>query len=151
MNRTSSASRRRLERGQITWVTAVLLLSVAGALYLSAVWAPVYILHQEVKQVTRDFMNRSVKNRAAEALLADMCSKIRSLDSEDGEDPAGRRVKLPVVDLQPNEVTWERDDAAKTLHVSFEYVRVVRYPWIDRSEEKVMTVDLTTDITIPKW
>jgi hypothetical protein len=28
---------------------------------------------------------------------------------------------------------------------------VVKYPWLDRSEEKVMAVEFTEDISVPVW
>jgi len=153
MNRTSSASRRPLERGQFSWVTLVLVLALTGTVYVGWVWVPIYVLHYEVKQTVRDFMNRAVKNRDDTALLATMCMRIALLDSavEVGRD--GKKTQVPTVDLRPSDVTWERDTSgpSPTLHVAFEYVRVVVYPYLDRTEEKVMAVDFTQDITVPVW
>ena len=35
--------------------------------------------------------------------------------------------------------------------MAFEYVRVVRYPFLERTEEKVLSVDYTEDIAVTKW
>lgn len=156
MNRTSApsaASRRRLERGQFSWVTLVLLVSFLSSIYLAVVWVPIYIVHHGVKQTVRDYMNRAVKNRDDAALVADMCKRIATLEEteEVGED--GRVTRVPAVTVRPDEVTWERDTSAAPpmLHVSFEYVRVVKYPWIDQEREHVLAVDFTQDIAIPNW
>jgi hypothetical protein len=153
MNRTSPASRRPLERGQFSWVSFLLLVVFVGGIYLAAVWAPIYILHYEVKQTVRDYMNRAVKNRDDEALISQMCLRLAALDTtvEVGED--GKKTSGPTVVVEPEDVTWERDATStpRTLHVAFDYVRVVKYPWIDRSEEKVMSIDFTEDISIPVW
>jgi hypothetical protein len=153
MNRSSLASRRRLERGQFSWVTLLLLTSLIGGVYLAVVWAPVYIVHQEVKGAVREFINRAVKDRNDELIVEGLCARLRSIDETEGVDARGELVKVPTVDLSPRDITWERDTSSKPpmLHVSFEYVRVVKYPFINRTEEKVMSVDYTKDIAIPKW
>lgn len=153
MNRTSPASRRPLERGQFSWVSLLLLVAFVSTVYLAVVWVPIYILHYEVKQTVRDYMNRAVKNRDDEALVSQMCLRLASLDTtvEVGED--GQKTSSPTVVVEPADVTWERDATStpRTLHVAFDYVRVVKYPLIDRSEERVMSIDFTEDISIPVW
>jgi hypothetical protein len=153
MMRTSSASRRRLERGQFSWVTLLLLVSFVSAVYLAVVWVPIYVLHYEVKQTVRDYMNRAVKNADDTFLVNNMCLRLASLDTteEVGED--GRKVRTPTVVVEPHEVTWERDASSRPpmLHVAFEYVRVVKYPLLDRTVEKVLAVDFTEDISVPTW
>jgi hypothetical protein len=153
MNRTSPASRRPLERGQFSWVSLVLLLSFVSAVYLAMVWVPIYVLHYEVKQTVRDYMNRAVKNPNDEALITQMCARLGALDTTVEVDEAGRKSSVPTVVVEPRDVTWERDATStpRTLHVAFEYVRVVKYPWLDRSEEKVMSVEFNEDISIPVW
>jgi hypothetical protein len=61
-------------------------------------------------------------------------------------------VKVPVIDLQPRDVLWERsDDPSPQLHVAFEYVRRVRYPFLEYTAEIRMPVDITEDISVPDW
>ena len=157
MTRTSAAcraaSRRRLERGSISWVTLLLLTTLVVGSYLAVVWVPVYLVHHEVKRVVRNYVNLAVKDRNDEALVVDMCRKLRSLDEVQVVDQDGDLVKAPAVDVTPQDVTWERDTTTTppTLHVAFEYVRVVRYPFLDRTEEKVLSVDYTDEIGIPQW
>ncbi len=153
MNRTSSASRRPLERGQFSWVTLVLLLSLGSAVYLGFVWAPIYILHHEVKQTVRDYMNRAVKNKNDAALVEEMCKRFATLDDTVVIDEDGRERREPTIVIRPDEVTWERDTSGSPpmLHVSFEYVRVVKYPWLEHEQEHVLSVDFTEDIAIPNW
>jgi hypothetical protein len=153
MKRSSSASRRPLERGQFSWVTAVLLIGLVVGGYLAVVWGPVYWLHTEVKQVVRQSVNRAVHDRNDEKLVRELCEKLKTLDQVPGEDEAGRPASVPAIQVQPSEVTWERDLEAKpiVLHVAFEYVRVVRYPLLDRTVEKTLAIDLTENIEVPKW
>jgi len=153
MNRTSPASRRPLERGQFSWVSLVLLVAFVSTAYLAVVWVPIYILHYEVKQTVRDYMNRAVKNPNDEVLIAMMCRRLAELDRTVVVDEDGQKSKVPTVVVEPRDVTWERDATStpRTLHVAFEYVRVVEYPWIDRSDEHVMAVEFHEDISIPDW
>lgn len=157
MKRTSAAcraaSRRRLERGSISWVTLLIVTSLVVGAYLAVVWVPIYLVHHEVKQVVRNYVNLAVKDRNDEALVADMCRKLRSLDDVEGVDETGAPAKVPAVNVWPQDVTWERDTSVRppTLRVAFEYVRVVRYPFLDRTEEKVLSVDYTDEIGIPQW
>lgn len=153
MPSTSSASRRRLERGQFSWVSLLLLLALVGGAYLAVVWVPIYVVHFEVKQTVRDYMNRAVKNRDDAALVSGMCQRLADLDGTYEIGSNGRRVKVPTVVVEPRDVTWERDTSATPpmLHVAFEYVRVVQYPWIDRSDEVTLSIDLSQDIELPIW
>ncbi|MEY2668279.1 MAG: hypothetical protein RJA59_917, partial [Pseudomonadota bacterium] len=76
---------------------------------------------------------------------------IRSLDAVQTVDDAGRKVRIPVVDLRADEVTWERTAEPPSLHVTFEYPRTLDLPGLDRSIERVYRVDLTMDLTRPDW
>src|SRR5512145_2862757 len=82
-------SSRRGERGAITWVTALLLAGLAAGGYLAVVWAPIWIVQYEVKHVVRDYGNRAVKNPNDQQLVADMCAKLRSLDTSKAQAPDG--------------------------------------------------------------
>jgi len=153
MKSSSPASRRPLERGQFSWVSAVLLLGLAAAVYLGWVWGPVYVLHREVIQVVRGYANKAVHDPNDAVLVDAMCLRLGSLAQEPGEDAFGRAIQVPVVSLAPADVTWQRDAQASppTLRIAFEYVRVVRYPLVDRTVETTMSVDLTSNIEVPKW
>ncbi|BDG06470.1 hypothetical protein [Anaeromyxobacter oryzae] len=146
-------SRPRAARGQITWVTVFLILAVGGGGYMGWVWIPVYIYKFQAEQVVRDFMNQAVKNRADRMLVENMVRKLRSLGTVElaGED--GTRKPRPAVDVTPNDITWERDARATppTLHVAFDYTARVEYPWLERQDEKLVSIDLTQDISIPDW
>jgi hypothetical protein len=144
---------RRYERGGVSWVTLVLLAAVVVAVYLTVVWAPVYVLHYEAKQVVHDYMNQAIKDRDDARLIEKMCQKLQSLDTTEAVGADGRPEKVPTVVVTPSDVTWERDSEATPpmLHVSFEYVRQVRYPYLEKVSEWVGTVDLYNDLTIPNW
>src|SRR5512133_1697736 len=132
-------SARRGERGGISWVSLLLLVLLVGGGYLAWIWGPVYVLNYEVKQVVRDYMNQAVKNRDDEILRHSMVLKIRSLAQRDTFDDYGRPVRVPVVQLEERDVTWERDAQSQPpmLRVSFEYARDVEYPGLKRTETKV--------------
>jgi hypothetical protein len=141
------------ERGAITWVTIVGLAALATAGYLAVVWVPVGLVHYEAKQVARDYANQAVKNPDDAVLVERMCQKLRVLDSMESPGPDGRLEKHPTVEVQPGEVTWERDASAvpPTLHVAFEYRRDIHFPLLDRWTERIMRVDITEDISRPDW
>ncbi len=150
----SNASPRRHDRGGVSWVTVLLLALFAGAIYLSIVWVPIYFVHYEVKQTVRDYMNQAIKNRDDTQLVENMCAKIRTLDTVTlvGED--GRETRVPAVDLQPQDVRWERDTSATppVVRVSFEYKREVVYPYLSKEpREWVGVVDLQNDISAVDW
>jgi hypothetical protein len=144
---------RRYERGGVSWVTVLLLAAVVGAVYLVIAWAPIYIVHYEVKQVVRDHMNQAIKDRNDAPLVERMCAKLASLHQETLEDASGVERRVPVVQVTPTDVTWERDTTVTppVLHVAFEYVREVRYPYLDRVSEWVGSVDFTQELAVPDW
>lgn len=143
---------RRAERGA-GWLSLLLLLAFAAAAYLAWVWVPVYIVHYEIKQVVRDYMNQAVKQRDDGALVSRMLDRIARLHTVVSEDEAGRRVEQPVVVIDPRDVVWERDTTAEpaVLRVSFVYEREIEYPWIRRRTIKAFAVDLENDLSVPVW
>jgi hypothetical protein len=137
------------ERGEVSWVGLALLLALAAGAYLAWVWVPVYWLHQEVERVVRETGNAAVKNRDDAALVAQMTQRLRALESVEATLPDGREGRLPVVNVWPEDVAWERD--GDRLRVAFAYVREVTYPYLDRSQERVLEIDLTLDVARPNW
>lgn len=138
----------------MTWVTALLLVAAAVAAYLAWVWIPIYLVNYEVKQVVRDYANQAVKNPADARLVEAMIHKFRTLDDEPVLGDDGRVHKAPVIDLKPQEIVWERTLSTvdpPSLRVAFEYSRRVRYPWIERVDEKTFQIDMTFDISRPDW
>jgi hypothetical protein len=144
---------RRYERGGVSWVTLLLLVAVLGTAYLAVVWTPIYVVHYEVKQTVRDYMNQAVKNRDDEGLRDNLCAKLKVLDSTTVVGADGRPERIPSVVVAPSDVTWERDASASPpmLHVAFEYRRQVHYPFLERTSEWIGTIDLNNDLTIPDW
>ena len=137
----------------MTWVTVLLLLLLASLIYLGFVWIPVYILNYEVKGVVHDYANRSVKNKNDAALCEKMAHKIRTLQEVEVALPDGGTEKQPVIDVRCENVIWERDEDPDmpTLHVAFEYERIVHYPIFDVDVSKTMTIDEVFDISKPDW
>lgn len=140
-------------RGQITWVTALFLALLAGGGYLAWVWIPVYVVDFEAKQVVRDYMHQAVKDQDDAGLRERMVARLRLLDATEEVGADGQPVQVPAVDVAAQDVTWERnrDVRPPTLRIAFDYVRVVRYPILDRQAEKTFTIDLTEDVSIPDW
>ncbi len=143
----------RLARGRISWVSAFLLAALAGGVYLAWSWGPVYVLHYEVKQVVRDFMNQAVKEPNDQQLVQDMLHKLRVLDQLQIPDENGQLVAVPTVQVDADDVTWQRDTLRQpaTLHVAFAYTRPVRYPLLNRWTRTTLSVDFTGELTRPDW
>jgi hypothetical protein len=134
-------------------MTAFLLALLAGGAYLAWSWGPVYVVHYEVKQVVRDYMNQAINEPNDDQLMRDMLHKLRVLDQLDMPDENGRVVAVPTVQLAPDDVTWQRDTARDppTLRIAFEYTRPVRYPLLDRWTETTLSIDFTEDLRRPDW
>lgn len=140
-------------RGQITWVTLLLLLGLASGVYLTYVWGPIWVVNYEVRQVVRDHMNQAVRNPDDSVLVERMATRIRALDTIERLDVHGRLLKVPAIDLRPHDVTWERDRTVQPplLRVSFSYTREVTYPWLERTVEKTFDLDLEDELGVPDW
>ena len=144
---------RRYERGGASWLTILLLAAFAGGVYLVIVWAPIYVVHYEVKQTVRDYMNQAIKNRDDADLVRRMVQKLASLHETKVTDEYGNVERVPSVQVNPEDITWERDTSEKpaVLRVSFEYVREVRFPGLDRVSEWVGIVDFTQELVVADW
>jgi len=138
-------------RGAVTWVTLLLLLGIGTAGYLAWIFGPAWVLHYEVKQVVRDYGNRAVKDPDDAGLLRGMVDKLRTLQSATVVDEAGRAQRLPIVDLQPTDVEWERTADPPTLHVRVEYPREFELPGLHRTVTRIYRVDERMDISRAKW
>ena len=149
--RASHRDARRLERGTASWVTLLIVLGLSAAAYAAYVFGPPAVLHYEVKQVVRDYGNRAVKDPDDAGLLRGMVDKLRTLQSATVVDEAGRAQRLPIVDLQPTDVEWERTADPPTLHVRFEYPREFELPGLHRTVTRIYRVDERMDISRAKW
>ena len=94
-----------------------MILGIAAGAYAAVVFVPVWVLNYEVKQVVRDYGNQAIKNSDDAVLLDGMVKKIRTLQQVAGIDEAGRKVMVPVIDVQKQDVTWERSADPLSLHV----------------------------------
>ncbi len=141
------------QRGQITWVTLLLLCGLAFATVLGWTWLPVYFDHYAVKQVVRDYMNQAVKDHDDEKLVRGMIARIAAVRYVEATDEAGGSERVPAVRLEQQDVTWERDQSVQPamLHVAFSYVREVTYPIAGSKATKEFTVDLSSDLATPDW
>jgi hypothetical protein len=151
---SSASPRQRLdERGEISWVTLLLLVMLASGGYLAVVWVPIYIVRYEAKVVTGEIANQAVHERDDAKLVTQLCSRLGGLAQVKAPEPDGSIAEVPAVGVRPEDVTWERDATGtpRTLHVAYEYTTSVHYPIIDRFTEKTFTVDLVKDITPVKW
>lgn len=147
-----STPRAALARGGVSWVTALLLLLVAGGGFLAWTWTPVWMMHIEVKQCVRDYMNRAIKNRNDAVLLQKMSDELRRRTAQEMPGEDGELVEASAVDLGPADVIWEREEGdPPTLHVQFEYTRPVHYPLVDRWTEITLEVDLVNELTHAEW
>ncbi|HZZ84427.1 MAG TPA: hypothetical protein VFE30_07805 [Anaeromyxobacteraceae bacterium] len=142
------------QRGEITWVTVMLVLLLAGGGYAGWVGFPIFWTHLEAKQVVKDYANRAIKNADDESLKRGLVRDLASLGKDPGEAPDGTPALRPSVNVQPNELVWERGGTAEapTLHVAFEYDRHVPLPFMtDRYLDRHFGVDLDLDISRADW
>jgi hypothetical protein len=149
----ASPRRRSTERGEITWVTAVLLASLVTAGYLAVVWIPIYIVRYEVGVITNEYANKAVRDSNDEILVKGLCARLLALDQVKVPQPDGTIALVPAVDVRPQDVTWERNTSVRppTIHVAFEYTTSVYFPILERFSEKTFAVDRFQDIQMAKW
>jgi hypothetical protein len=150
---STSPCQRSSERGEITWVTVLMLLLLSSGVYLAVVWGPIYIVRYEVGVVTGEIANRAVNDRDDARLVAALCDKVGKLSTVKAPQPDGSIAVVPAVDLRPEDVTWERDATGmpRTLRIAFEYTTSVHYLLFDRFTEKTFAIDWSQDISPVKW
>lgn len=154
MSGRASRSPRRVERGEVSWVTLLLLLILAGGGYLGWVWAPVWFEQGVVKQVVRDFMNQAIKNTNDAELRRHLAVKLRAIGKLETLDEAGQPVTRPAVLVDERDIAWERSgpsEGSGTLRIAFEYERPVTYPLLNRVVVRVYQVDMTGDLVRADW
>ncbi len=153
MTRPASPRSRPLERGEITWVTLLLLLGLAAGGYLAVVWIPVAVVGYEVKQTVRDFMNQAVRDPDDERLVQRLAARVAALETREVVGADGQVTQLPAVEVQASDVTWERDTSRSppTLHVVVPFRLLVVYPLLHRIEQRGYAVELSQDLAVPRW
>jgi hypothetical protein len=152
MTTSAAPAPRRAERG-MSWVSVLLLLAVTAGGYLGWVWIPILADQYEVKQATRDFMNRAVKDRDDPGLVSGLSQTLARIRRVRWVDEAGQAWESPAIDVPPEAISWERDVESRppVLRVAFSYDRIVRYPWFDRVQTRTFHVQLENDLTVPNW
>ena len=150
---SNSPRQRSTERGEITWVTLLLMASLLGGGYLAVVWVPVYLVRYQAGMVANEYANKAVHNRDDDALIKEMCRKLAGLAEVKSPEPDGSISLQPAVNLRPEDVRWERDATSvpRMLRLAFTYTASVHYPVLDRFTEKSFTVERTQDIQPVKW
>jgi hypothetical protein len=150
---SASPRQRSSERGEITWVTLLLLVLLVVAGYLGVVWVPVFILRYEAGMVTAEYANKAVHDHDDASLVKKLCDRLAKLDQVKAPESDGSISMVPAVDVRPGDVTWERDTASTPpmIHITFDYTTSVYYPLLDRFTEKTFTVDRVQDIQPVKW
>jgi hypothetical protein len=153
MTRATSPRPRTHERGEISWVTLLLLVTVLGGGYLAVVWGPVYLVRYEAKLAVQSAINQARKDQNDADLVQRMCRQLATLDTVKLKGADGVVQQVPAVDVEPRDVTWERDTSSTppTLHVAFQYTHQVVYPFLDRVDQKTFVIDITSEIAIQKW
>lgn len=134
-------------------LSVLLLLALAIVAYLGWVWVPIYSEAYEVKQTTRGFMNRAVKNPHDDELVEGLSKKLEALHRVRTIDEEGRATDEPAVVVPVEDIHWVRDTDSRPpiLRVSFSYERQVTYPWIGKTVTKIFEVRLENDLTVPIW
>jgi hypothetical protein len=141
-----------VERGEVSWVTLLLVTVVSISGYLGSVWGPIWFEQMVVKQTVRDFMNQAIKNPHDGELRRMLSTKLQGIATIEVVDQAGERVQRPAVAVEERDITWERSAGdPPILRVAFEYDRPVKYPLIDRTEVKLFQVDMTTELKQANW
>ncbi len=145
--------RRASERGEISWVTLVLILILVTAGYLAVVWVPVFIVRYEAGVIAGEFAHKAVHNPDDERLVSELCDRLAKLDQVQAPQPDGTVAVVPAVSVRPEDVTWERhaDATPRTLRIAFEYTTSIHYPILDRYAERTFAVELEQDISPVKW
>jgi hypothetical protein len=150
---SSSPRRRSLERGEFTWVSFLLLVTLLVGGYLTVVWGPIYLVRYEASRMATEFANKAVHNKEDETLVKELCSRLAGLDRVKAPEADGTISLVPAVDVRPEDVTWERNEkiTPPTLHVAFTYTTSVHFPLLDRFTESTFHIERTQEIQPVKW
>lgn len=154
MSGPASRSPRAIERGEVSWVTLLLIVIVAGGGYLGWIWVPVWFEQYVVKQTVRDFMNQAITNPADELQRRIFAQRLQRIGTVELTDEAGEPVRRPAVVVDERDIVWERsrgEGTAPTLRIAFEYERPVKYPGLNRVEMKLIQIDMTTELQRAEW
>jgi hypothetical protein len=137
----------------VSWITMLGFVSAVAAVYLGWVWVPLYLDNYTVHQAVRATMNQAIKDTDDAALVRRLCEKIRGIRMVDGVDAWGRKVPVPAVMVEEQQVSWTRDTVGSppTVRIAFEYEREVVYPFIDRTTTKTFVIEDSSDISPVKW
>jgi hypothetical protein len=150
---SASPRQRSRERGEITWVTLLLLLSLVTLGYLAVVWGPIYLIRYEAGMIAIEYANKAVHDRDDAALVQQLSDRLARLEQVKAPAADGSIALVTAVEVRPQDITWERNTSVSppTLHVAFEYTTSVHYPLLDRFSEKTFVVDRFQEIAPAKW
>lgn len=154
MSGPASRSPRATERGEVSWVTLLLLVILGVGGYLGWIWVPVWYEQYVVKQTVRDFMNQAISNPHDDTQRRMLAHRLQSIASVEVPGESGEPVRRPAIVVDERDIVWERtagEGTTPALRVAFEYERPVKYPGLNRVEVKVFQIDMTADLLRANW
>jgi hypothetical protein len=139
----------RTQRG-VGFMTVLIILAVAGAVFWSITYGEAYWDDLEVKHLVRQAANMSYRDRDPGVVKNYIIRKLHELYDEKVEDH-GRIVTVTKIDFDDDDVRVERSEIPLKVDVWFTYNRTVKIPLAGVTRTLQFVHHAEQDLSPVKW
>ena len=113
--------------GKISFGGLVLLLLIAGGIYLGVMLVPVYVDNFTVKEAVTVAHNRIAQGADDESIRNVIMERTSRLGYHWERDRFDQNIRMPGLGLQPEQITIERSMVTPSIKIQVDYERRVRF------------------------
>jgi len=145
MRRPSSS-----ERG-LTFVTVLMLLALAAAVYWVMTFGNLYWENHELKSVLRQAANIAYQQKDNGRVREWILREFNDNYGYDGEDASGHHARLLKMEFEENDLRLERVESPPLMRIDFHYVRTITLPIFGGQRRIAFDDHIEQDLSAVKW
>ena len=135
----------------LTFVTVLIVLALAGAVYWVFAFGGYYWDNHELKQVLRQAGNMAYSQKDDKQVRSFI---LRTLDQQygyDGDDASGHHARLSHLEFDDNDLRLDRQDSPPLIRIDFHYGRTFTLPLFGGQRHLEFNDHIEQDLSQVKW
>ncbi len=140
----------KLERG-LTFVTVLIVLALAGAVYWVLAFGGYYWDNHELKQTLRQAGNMAYSQKDDRQVRGWILRELDAIYGYDGADASGHKARLSHLEFDDNDLVLERTDSPPLIKIYFHYGRTFTLPIFGGQRHLEFNDRIEQDLSTVKW
>ena len=132
----------------LTFITVLVLLAGAGAIFWIVTYGPAYWDNMEVNRIIRQAANMCYREQRDETVKNFIMIELSRVFPPAADQPRDQPLSI---DLDPQDVRIERSDTPKVVNVWITYHRTINLPLVGGQRELTFVDHAEQDLSPVKW